>query len=148
MTGNMNLGKRVSVLEKGGGADIKKEISNLQDAVTKAQSDIDALETKVNSGHVYSTDEKVVGKWLDGRSIYEKTWKVDNVAVNTNWDVTNTDFENISFVTSASLYDTDSENPRFVSVSTRKLTSTSIRFYTNSDWASIDAYTLQYVKTQ
>lgn len=155
MNGNMNLGKRVTLLEKDGGAEIKKEISDLQDAVvtvqnsvTIAQKDIDALETKVNSGHVYSTVEKVVGTWIDGRSIYEKTWQIENVTAANNWDVTNADFENIAFVTSACLYDTDSENPRFVSVSTRKLTSTSIRFYTNSEWASIDAYTLQYVKTQ
>ena len=155
MNGNMNLGKRVTALEKDGGADIKKEISDLQDAVTKTQASVSTvqgeitnLENKVNAGHVYSTEEKVVGSWIDGRTIYEKTWTIENVSATNNWDVTNTDFENISFVTSAYLYDTDSENTRFVSVSTRKLTSTSIRFYTNSDWASIDAYTLQYVKTQ
>ena len=155
MNGNMNLGKRVTALEKDGGADIKKEISDLQASVSEMQSSVTAvqeeitnLESKVNSGHVYSTEEKVVGAWIDGRNIYEKTWAIDNTNATNNWDVTNTDFEIISFVTSASLYDTDSENTRFVSVSTRKLTSTSIRFYTNSDWASIDAYTLQYVKTQ
>ena len=155
MNGNMNLGKRVSVLEKDGGADIKKEISDLQVAVAEAQNaiktaqgEITNLENKVNSGHVYSTVEKVVGTWLDGRIIYEKTWQISNTSAPTNWDVTNTDFENIAFVTSACLYDTDSDNTRYVAVSSRKLTSTSIRFYTNSDWASIDAYTLQYVKIQ
>ena len=155
MNGNMNLGKRVTVLEKGAGSDIKKEISDLQasvsemqTSVTTVQEEITNLENKVNSGHVYSTEEKVVGAWIDGRVIYEKTWVIENTTAPNNWDVTNTDFGFISFVTSASLYDTDSENTRFVSVSTRKLTSTSIRFYTNSDWASIDAYTLQYVKTQ
>ena len=80
MNGNMNLGKRVTVLEKGGGAAIKKEISDLQDAVTKAQSDIDALETKVNNGHVYSTEEKVVGTWIDGTTAYERTFALDNPA--------------------------------------------------------------------
>ena len=155
MNGNMNLGKRVTALEKDGGAEIKKEISDLQTSVSEMQSSVTTvqeeftnLENKVNSGHVYSTDEKVVGKWLDGRVIYEKTWVIENITAPSNWDVTNPYFENIAFVTSASLYDTDSENTRFVSVSTRKLTSSSIRFYTNSDWASIDAYTLQYVKTQ
>lgn len=153
MNGNMNLGKRVAALEKDGGADIKKEISVLQDAVAEMQTsvsttqeEISNLENKVNSGHVYSTEEKVVGAWIDGRVIYEKTWVIENTTAPSNWDVTNPYFENIAIVTSASLYDTDSENTRLVSVSTRKLTSTSIRFYTNSDWASIDAYTLQYVK--
>ena len=155
MNGNMNLGKRVTVLEKGGGADIKKEISDLQDGLKTAQEDIATaqeeisnLENKVNSGHVYSTVEKAVGTWIDGRTIYERTWTIANTNATNNWDVTNTDFEIIAFVTSACLYDTDSDNTRYVAVSSRKLTSTSIRFYTNSDWASIDAYTLQYVKTQ
>lgn len=155
MNGNMNLGKRVTALEKGAGSDIKKEISDLQvavatvqGAVATAQNDIDALETKVNSGHVYSTEEKVVGAWIDGRAIYEKTWTIENANATNNWDVTNTDFGIIAFVTSAYLYDTDSDSTRYVAVSSRKLSSTQIRFYTNSDWASIDAYTLQYVKTQ
>lgn len=80
MNGNMNLGKRVTALEKDGGADIKKEISDLQvavatvqGAVTTAQNDIDALETKVNSGQMYSTEEKVVATWIDGKPIYQKT---------------------------------------------------------------------------
>lgn len=96
MNGNMNLGKRVTALEKDGGADIKKEISDLQDAVatvqnavTTAQSDIDALETKVNSGHVYSTDEKVVGKWIDGKTLYEKTF-IGSVSENSEWTVLDT----------------------------------------------------------
>lgn len=71
MNGNMNLGKRVTVLEKGGGADIKKEISDLQVAVAETQVEITNLENKVNSGKVYSTEEKVVGTWINGKPIYE-----------------------------------------------------------------------------
>lgn len=26
--------------------------------------------------HVYSTTERVVGKWIDGKPIYEKTWEL------------------------------------------------------------------------
>lgn len=80
MNGNMNLGKRVSALEKDGGEDIKKEISDLQVAVTEiqasvstAQEEISNLENKVNSGNVYSTEEKVVATWIDGKPIYQKT---------------------------------------------------------------------------
>lgn len=29
--------------------------------------------------HVYSTEEKVVGKWIDGRPIYERTFEVNNI---------------------------------------------------------------------
>lgn len=102
---------------------------------------------KVEAMHVYSTEEKVVGTWIDGRKIYERTWQIDNTTVPSNWDVTNADFENIAFVVEAILYDTDSETPRSVPVKTRKLSSTSIRFYTGDSWGSIDAYMIQYVKT-
>lgn len=96
MNGNMNLGKRVTALEKDGGADIKKEISDLQvavatvqNAVTTAQTDIDALETKVNRGHVYSTDETVCGTWIDGKTLYEKTF-IGSTSDSSNWTVLDT----------------------------------------------------------
>ena len=96
MNGNMNLGKRVSVLEKDGGAEIKKEISDLQDAVAKAQvaittaqEEISNLENKVNAGHVYSTEEKVVGKWIDGKTLYEKTF-IGSINDNRDWAVLDT----------------------------------------------------------
>lgn len=88
MNGNMNLGKRVSVLEKDGGADIKKEISDLQVAVAEAQNaiktaqgEITNLENKVNSGHVYSTEEKVVGTWIDGKPLYEITFDGNELSI-------------------------------------------------------------------
>ena len=80
MNGNMSLGKRVLALEKDGGADIKKEISDLQVSVSEIQAsvstvqeEISNLENKVNSGHVYTTEEKVVGTWIGGKTLYEKT---------------------------------------------------------------------------
>ena len=103
MNGNMNLGKRVSALEKDGGADIKKEISDLQNAVTTVQNDINALETKVNSGHVYSTEEKVVGTWIDGKQVYEIT--IEFVAPFSAYNVKNLNINKIiewnSFATDA-----------------------------------------------
>lgn len=35
----------------------------------------DALDT-LNEGHVYSTTEKVVGKWIDGKPLYERTFSI------------------------------------------------------------------------
>ena len=93
MNGNMNLGKRVTALEKDGGADIKKEISDLQAAVTEMQSSVSTtqeeitnLETKVNSGHVYSPEEKVVGTWINGKPIYQKTYVI-NSPVRGSWTI-------------------------------------------------------------
>lgn len=98
MNGNMNLGKRVTALEKDGGADIKKEISDLQEAVTTAQNDIVALETKVNSGHVYSTEEKVVGTWTDGSSVYEKTYIGTGASTNSTAYFFDNDIENLDII--------------------------------------------------
>jgi hypothetical protein len=36
-----------------------------------------------SSGHNYSTDEQVVGTWIDGSTIYEKTFYVDNIRYTT-----------------------------------------------------------------
>lgn len=30
------------------------------------------------SSHVYSTEEHIVGKWIDGRNVYEKSWEFDS----------------------------------------------------------------------
>lgn len=37
------------------------------------QEAVDEIFGKIEEGHIYSTDEKVVGKWIDGKDIYEKT---------------------------------------------------------------------------
>lgn len=34
--------------------------------------------------HHYSTDEQVVGTWIDGKTLYEKTFKFDNVSIDTS----------------------------------------------------------------
>ena len=35
--------------------------------------------------HEYSTEEKVVGKWIDGKPVYEKTWEFgSNIIVESN----------------------------------------------------------------
>ena len=74
MNGNMTLGKRVTALEKDGGAEIKKEISDLQNGLTAAQGEISNLENKVNNFHSYSNEEKVVGTWIDGKQLFQKTF--------------------------------------------------------------------------
>lgn len=37
--------------------------------------------------HEYSTEEKVVGKWIDGKPIYEKSYNVGSIARNTRAEV-------------------------------------------------------------
>ena len=49
MNGNMNLGKRVSALEKDGGADIKKEISDLQASVSEIQTSVSTVQEEITN---------------------------------------------------------------------------------------------------
>lgn len=64
MTGNLNMGSN--------------KITNLAtptantDAATKAY--VDSAAASASSLHVYSTTEKVVGKWIDGKDVYERTF--------------------------------------------------------------------------
>lgn len=37
--------------------------------------------------HEYSTTEQVVGKWIDGSTLYEKTLELNSVSMNTGWAV-------------------------------------------------------------
>ena len=47
------------------------------------------VDTKVGmSGHVYSQTEQVVGTWIDGKPIYEKTVDIENLPNNTTKNVT------------------------------------------------------------
>ena len=58
---DITLGNRLTVLE-GNYDTIHHEVATLADSVEILQD-----------GHIYSTDEKVIGKWVDGKNIYERT---------------------------------------------------------------------------
>ena len=109
MNGNMNLGKRVTALEKDGGADIKKEISDLQVGLTTAQEEISNLENKVNSGHVYSTEETVCGTWINCKPVYQKTYIGAQInSSESTWvnsiDVTDLNIDNFLFLYGTFVY--------------------------------------------
>ena len=107
------------------------------------------LEQNINFSNIYTMDEKVVGCWIDGRPIYQKTWTINMGS--SNWakiqDITNEDFQMINEILKAETYDTDSTTPSHVICSSKKMSNTVIRFYTIEDTASIDHYTLMYTKT-
>ncbi|MBR1718389.1 MAG: hypothetical protein IJ715_03880 [Bacilli bacterium] len=54
--------------------------------VTNVQAAIDSLKLAKTSDN-YSTDEHVVGTWIDGKPIYQKTIEFNNIAIgeNTNY---------------------------------------------------------------
>lgn len=55
------------------------------------------------SGHTYSTTEQIVGTWIDGRTVYEKTYVAQNEqTLNTNtWNVTEFSNSGLSVAISA-----------------------------------------------
>lgn len=162
MNGNMNLGRRVTALEKDGGADIKKEISDLQVAVaetqvaiTTVQEEITNLETKVNSSTEYSTAEKVVATWIDGKPIYQKTIPFTFVGSSTvNVDIS----DNINDVLYTYAFAKNSKYMYTISMYTQGIGGQFLYDYaqpnklriknTNSDFDNSSGYvTVQYTKT-
>lgn len=79
--GVIDLDKRVKKLEQegtGGGV-----IDQLEAAVTALESDVEDLQEAAD----YSTTECIVGKWIDNRPIYKKTFDAgDNTQISyTTW---------------------------------------------------------------
>jgi hypothetical protein len=40
-----------------------------------------------DGGHTYSTTEHVVGTWIDGKPIYEKSYPITNTNISTGWNI-------------------------------------------------------------
>lgn len=91
MNGNMSLGARIERLEKDGASNIREEISRLD-------SEIETIKTEASKGHVYSTEEKVVGTWSDGRSVYEKTYTGTGSSTSTDNYTFNNDIVNLDVI--------------------------------------------------
>ena len=46
-------------------------------------ADLAELSAKT-AGYTYSTDEVVIGKWIDGRNLYRKVFNIGNISSNTS----------------------------------------------------------------
>lgn len=58
---------------------IENGISDVDTRLTTVETDIDGLDTRlttveeeIDDGDVYSTEEKAIGKWIDGKPLYRK----------------------------------------------------------------------------
>lgn len=49
--------------------------------------------------HEYSTEEQIVGKWIDGKPIYEKTYILNNTTLSTGNNIFDT-IENVKIINS------------------------------------------------
>lgn len=61
--------------------EINSYVSGNRETITISKEEYDELKSKVDSLRNYSTNEKVVGTWIDGKPIYQKT--VLNFAIGT-----------------------------------------------------------------
>ena len=58
-----------------------------------------------NSGHNYSTDEQVVGTWIDGRPVYQKTITInESIDMNTKSFIHNIQNMDITIDVKSALY--------------------------------------------
>ena len=91
-------------LWKGGGSGGSSALSDMTDVkFTNLQSN-DVLKyngsvwINDNNLHDYSTEEKIVGKWIDGKPIYEKVITTnDFIATGDSWYTTDIDFNKSCF---------------------------------------------------
>ena len=118
----------------------------------------DSATTKIEEKPThYSTDEQVVGTWIDGKPVYQRTWELTNVTVgaNTETDITVDDSTNIKKIINAyGTYGDDDPFPFYTSVfsvralkknSTNKLAIRCIR--SGSAFTTNFTVTFQYTKT-
>lgn len=109
----------------------------------------------------YSTDEKIIGTWIDGKPIYQKTINFGNLATANAYKSVNHSVSNFERLVSvkgigivngtASYFDCSSWSAGATEVHTRVLVdNTAVSFYnpTGTDMSAFSAYfTIQYTKT-
>lgn len=132
--------------------------NSVQNKVIKEYVDTKTQEAKEYTDEklIYSTDEKVVGTWIDGKPIYRKTYDVGNLP-NTSAKDINYNINNLKRVISIKGNATDGINyipiPNVHSTSLAAqvavyLTSTTIKLTTGSDRTGYTGYlTIEYTKT-
>lgn len=92
-------------LWKGGGSGGSSSLSDMTDVSFSNLKENDVLKYKgsvwINSDnlHEYSTEEKIVGKWIDGKPIYEKTYSLNNINLISGNNIFDT-IENVKLINS------------------------------------------------
>lgn len=57
--------------------------NNLNRVQTNVENEINRVETKINNAIIYSTTEKVIGNWINGKPIYRKVVDLGDAPNNT-----------------------------------------------------------------
>lgn len=149
-------------LWKGGGSGGSSTLSELTDVTLSNLQANDVLKYNgsvwVNDDnlHEYSTEEKVVGKWIDGKPIYEKVINsgyLPNSGIK-NIDVTNMNIDSIIQLKGMTFTD-NKLNHRPITLGTSDnnairidFTNNNIRIFTWSNWRTYNSFIIiQYTKT-
>ena len=91
----------------------------------------------------YSTEEHVIGTWIDGKTIYEKTLTGLNISATTAWGTQITLISNIDTI--IDIKTRDQYGPR--AASCQRLDANTFNFKLESGTATIIILTLRYTKT-
>ena len=99
-------------LWKGGGSSGSSALSDMTDVTLTDLQSNDILKYNgsvwINDDnlHEYSMEEKIVGKWIDGKPIYQKSYFIQNtVSLNTNWVPIIKILENVKYLVYSTIYD-------------------------------------------
>lgn len=65
------------------GAEIEVSLTN-NNAISEANKNLDIIEQKQGQMSSYSTEEQIVGRWIDGKSIYRKVISGNTPTIDTN----------------------------------------------------------------
>ena len=99
----------------------------------------------------YSTDEKVIGTWINGKPIYEKTYELSTLLLvaNNEWTNTTIDSSNIQTVIDAKGYNADGTFYGTVMADPTRSNHTLLGLQTarNNNTANIKVLVIQYTKT-
>lgn len=136
-------------LWKGGGSGGSSALADMTDVSFSNLKENDLLKYNgsvwVNSDniHEYSTEEKVVGKWVDGKDIFERVIVLERFVVNANsWYTTNIIFNFEKTLKCYLITDDGIGYPAIASQNNGKLT---VRHFRNDDLA-FNTIIVQYIK--
>lgn len=109
------------------------------------------------SGHDYSTMEQVVGTWIDGKPLYEKTVYLSSLSYDTSWHSVAHNISNIKRIVDYSCIGSNNSGEFFCIPNYRptltqgiaiSISTTNINYLNNWQDAAVDAYVIvRYTKT-
>ena len=108
-------------LWKGGGSGGSSALSDMTDVKLSDLQENDVLKYNgsvwVNGSNLpdYSAEEKIVGVWIDGKPIYQKTYFIQNLVVlNGNWARIIKISENVKYLVYSMIYDPNYHNNMYL----------------------------------